>query len=98
MILPYRPNLTISISINYNFSSFLKDKLVFIYYSKRPSYYYPSSFYLEPILIIDYYKFFEFKKFFIYIYFKNLLNKSYEFIKGYPLESFSINLKGGLRW
>ncbi|MEO0223647.1 MAG: Plug domain-containing protein [candidate division WOR-3 bacterium] len=98
MILPYRPNLTISASINYNFSSFLKDKLVFIYYSKRPSYYYPSSFYLEPILIIDYYKFFEFKKFFFYIYFKNLLNKSYEFIKGYPMESFSLNIKGGLKW
>ncbi|MEO0197238.1 MAG: hypothetical protein ABIL78_04940 [candidate division WOR-3 bacterium] len=98
MVLPYRPNLTFSLIINYYFSSFLKDQLIFTYYSKRVSYYYPSSEYLPPILIIDYYKFFDFEKFFIYIYFKNLLNKSYEFIKGYPMESFSINIKGGIRW
>ncbi len=98
MILPYRPNFSASLNLYYHFSNFLKDQLVFIYYSKRPSYYYPSSFYLEPILIVDYYKFFEFKKFFIYFYFKNLLNKSYEFISGYPMETFNLSIKGGVRW
>ncbi|MEO0202540.1 MAG: hypothetical protein ABIL37_02305 [candidate division WOR-3 bacterium] len=98
MVLPYRPNLSFSITLNYYFSSFLKDQIVITYYSKRPTYYFPSSDYLNPILLVDYYKFFDFKKFFIYIYLKNLLNKSYEFIKGYPMESFSVNLKGGVRW
>ncbi|MCS7245169.1 MAG: hypothetical protein N2504_03305 [candidate division WOR-3 bacterium] len=97
-VLPYRPKLNLSAKVIYNFSEFLRDEIAFVFYSTRPRYYYPSSEKLKPILIIDYYKFFDFKSFFVYLYFKNLLNKSYEFIAGYPMESFSINIKGGVRW